>query len=446
MKLGPFNLTRSRPRGVRPEIPSAVPGSNIFPGPSQWGEISLPNPSAQVVKGLPAASRARYLISNAVAQMAPMQLWTPDGFIADNPPTIITRPNSTYQTFDFMQMAVDLAITHGNFLALQADFDSNGYAQQLVPVPHGFWLAYYDGAGYLVFSVNGELYSRDEVFHVRANAEPNQPMGVGVVTQFRRALGQALDQQNFAADTYRSGSIPAGTIELNLPEIDQTQADLVTGQWLTNHAGGRAPAVLPNTMKFVPISWSPEDMQFLQAREFTIAEIAHMFNLHPTDLGAALSGASMTYANIEQHQQARLVDSYASWMLRFEQEFSDLVPGLGSAKLVPDNLLRTDSKTRAEVDQLEIANETTTVDEARKRKGKRPLPVPKTPCPTCGTPVSASAMPAHTAAHAAATPIAPPTANGAATGDVLTEVDGVPKPEAVPDDPNISTTPVKVKI
>lgn len=438
-------LSRFRPRGTRPELPAAAPGSSIFPGSGQWGDIPLPLASTSTVLGIPAANRAKSLISNAVAQMAPMKLWGADGFIADNPPSIITRPNSVYTCFDFFAMATDLAIMRGNFVGILADFDSKGYAQQIVPVSPGFFLAYIDGAGYTVYSIAGHgVLSRDQVVHIRANGAPQQPMGIGVVEQFRRSIGQALDEQNYAADTFRSGAVPAGTIELDMPEVSKAQADFVQAEWLTNHAGGRAPAVLPNTMKFTPTTWTPQDMEFLQSREFTVATIAHMFNLDPTDLGAAMSGASMTYANIEQRQQQRITDTYAPWMLRFEQEWSDLVPGGNTAKMCPENLLRTDSKTRAEVQQLEIGNEVLTVDEARKIQGKKPLPKPKVVCTTCGASVSESKMPGHMAAHAAVTPVAPGGGNAAApdAADELTAATAQPNP----DDPNISQTPIKVKV
>lgn len=380
-------LRRARPRGTRPEIPQAVGGTQ-FTGPAQWGAIDLPNPSVTIVAGLPAASRAVNMISNAVASMAPLELWTPDGYVADKAPSIITRPNATFTTFDFIDMAVQQAIMHGNFIGLLADFDFDGWPQQIAPVPAGYAMVYYDQAGYLVYDIGGRVYSQDEVFHVRANCAPNVPMGVGVVTKFRRAIGQALDQQNFAADTYRSGSIPAGTIELDMPEVDEEQAQAVTSQWIENHSGGRAPAVLPNTMKFTPTTWTPEDMQFLQARQFTVGEIAHMFGLSPTDLDAAMAGTSTTYANIEQRQTQRITDSYSPWMSRFEQAFTDCIPGGNEAKFCVEKLLRTDSKTRADVDQLNIASGVTTADEARKRDGKRPLPKPKPAAvPVAGPPV-----------------------------------------------------------
>ncbi len=421
-----FDRFRARPRGIRPELPSAAPGTSMYPGLGQWGDIPLPNPSSTTVLGLPAAGRAVNMIANAVAQMSPMELWDSEGFRLDKAPSICTRPNVTFGCFDFFAMATQVAVVHGNFCGIKADFDPNGYPQQVVPVQNGMFYCYFDQAGYLVYSINGRLYSRDEVVHIRANAAPAQPMGVGVVTQYRRAIGQALDQQNFAADTYRSGTVPAGVIHLDLPEVDDTQATSVQTQWLTNRGGGRAPAVLPKTMTFEPLAWSPEDLQFLQARQFTVAEIAHMFNLDPTDLGAALAGSSLTYANIEQKQQQRIVDTYAPWMRRFEEEWTDMLPGANTAKMNPDNLLRTDSKTRAEVHQLNIATEIESVDEARKSEGRKPLPPP--PAPPALLP---------------GTPPVPGAPGAVGTADAPL-VAGAPTPVA--GDPNIQATPVKIKI
>jgi len=281
-------------------------------------------------------------------------------------------------------------------------------------------------------------------------------MGTGVITQFRRSLGQALDQQNFAADTYRSGSVPAGIIHVDTPEVDVAQATLAQTQWLTNHSAGRAPAVLPNRMTFEALQWTPEDMQFLEARQFTVGEIAHMFNLDPTDLGAALLGDSMTYANIEQRQVQRTVDSYSQWMRRFEEEISDCLPGSNVAKLVPANLQRTDTKTVAETDQLQVGTSMRSTDELRKRDGIRPLPhpepgtimhdgtlVPHIP-PKPGSPEHLAILKA-SAPAAADGPLGPdgkPVVGGVA--DAQDTGGGVTKPTVIPGT-DITETPAKVK-
>src|SRR5689334_14420492 len=119
--------------GRRPAEPIQPKGAISWGGPVQWGPIPLPDFSAQTVLGLPAANRAVTMISNAVASMAPMRLWTPDGYISDQAPNIIVRPNSLYTTFDFFAMLVQEVIVNGNFLAVQADFDVKGYPQQVVP-------------------------------------------------------------------------------------------------------------------------------------------------------------------------------------------------------------------------------------------------------------------------------------------------------------------------
>lgn len=414
-------FNRARPRGSRPEVPSPIPGG-VFPGGSQYGPFELPTLSTQVVQGLPAADFALHMVSNAVASMTPLQAWTPDGYIADTTPNILKRPNANYGVFDFFEMATRSVVMHGNFLGLHCDFDDQGFPNQMHPIPKGMWFAYVDGAGYQVYSILGEAYSREEVFHVRINNTEGFPMGIGVVEKFRRSLGAALDEQNLVADTYTTGKTPSGIVTLtDMPEVDPAQAQTVQDSWVAARAaGGRAPAILPATMKFEQLQWSPLDAQFLESRQWTVGSIAHMFGVQPEDLGAQMGATSMTYANIEQRGQERLTVSIMPYARRFEDEFTDwCLPGGNSAKCVPANLLRSDSRTIAEVEQLEIGNETLTPAEARKRRGLKPIPAPK-PAPVA----------------------VPDGATAAGAADQL----GAATAQPDPIDPNISQTPIKVKI
>ena len=435
MKLGPFNITRTRPRGLRPAQPSAVPGSNVFAGQSQWGDIPLPGVSDTVIKGLPAANRALNLIANAVASMSPLELWTPDGYISDDHPNLITRPNVTVGTFAFWWALVAELIMHGTFLGLWADYDSNGYPQQVVPVPHGFGYGYLDEFGYMKFYINGQEYDREEVCYIPINnASSLQVMGTGVVTQFRRQMGAALDMQAYAADLYRTGTVPPMSITMvDETELTDEQARVVVDQVIANHATSAAPLVLPSTMKAETLKWTPEDLQFLAARQHTIGEMAFIFNLDPADLGAAMSGSSaITYQNREQLTQSRIVDTYWPLARRISEEFSDQLPSYQTCQFNPDNLLRTDTKTHAEVQQIEIGTGTLTVEEARKAKGRKPLPKAKSVSPAVeGSPEEEAAeTPAEEAAEVAAGTEVPNAAP--------------PKPAPVPGT-HIEETPVKVK-
>lgn len=367
-------LLRARPRHMRDELPYPFP--NVYPTPQSWGPTrALPVTEMQVL-GLPAAWRSVNLIANGLAMMAPPHAMQDDVTVMSPTPAIVERPNVTMTAVEFWHQAASVALVRGEYVGLQADFDPNtGYPNQVVPVPPGLTFCYYDAAGYAVYSIGGTLYSAEQVCHVRWLTWPGSPRGIGPVEVCRRGFNHALEQQHLAADTYARGSVPAGVIEVPLPNPDRTQTEDVQSQWIENHGSQRKPAVLPQGWSFTPLSWSPEDAQFLESRAFTVAEIAFMFGLDPTDLAASIAGSSsaITYANVEQRQIARNVEAYGPWMLRFEQAWSDMLPGRQQVKFRPELTMRLDAKTRAEVHALNLDTGVETEDEARAAEGKPPL-------------------------------------------------------------------------
>jgi HK97 family phage portal protein len=128
-------------------------------------------------------------------------------------------------------------------------------------------------------------------------------------------------------------------------------------------------------MDFTPISFSPEDASFIESRHMTVAEMSFMFGLDPSDLSATIGGISQTYANIEQRSIERITNSYGPWMRRFEQSWSDLIPGGNYVRFTVDNLLRTDAKTRAEVHEINLRTGIETLDEARATEHKKPIEI-----------------------------------------------------------------------
>ena len=364
------------PRGVRPDVP--YPFGQLLPMPTQFGPTVPPTVTDFQTFGLPAAWRAVNLIANGVAQMAPLKCFGPDGIKVLDTPPVAARPNSTITSYAFWHQAVAIAIMRGNFLGILADFDDLGYPRQVVPVPPIISYAVYE-AGRTVFYIGGVAYQSHEVVHVPGFLVPGSPWGLGVVGNFRRSIGIALEEQHMAADTYHRGSVPSGVITTDRPRQSSEQAEEVQSQWIQAHGSGqRKPAVLPAEWKFTPLSWSPQDAQFLQSRQFSIVEIAYMFNLDPSDLGAALDsgkGGSITYANIEQREISRTADAYGPWMRRFEEAWSDLIPGGNMVKFQPTNYLRLDAETSATVHQINITTGMETLDEARAQDGKPPFPI-----------------------------------------------------------------------
>lgn len=368
--------------------------------------------------------------------MSPLSGWKPDKVTQIDDKPIWTRPDASMCCFDFWHSAVVTALIRGNFFGIKTDYDATGFPQQVIAIHPSYCQVYLGGNGFLVYVINGKQYDADEIVHVRGFTLPNTPRGLGVVENFRRQIGQMLDEQNMAASTFQEGSVPSGVLQFDKPVIDKDVAQQVKDQWVENHGKGqRAPAVLPSSMTFMPLTWTPQDAEFLASRQFSVAEMALMFNMDPSDLGAAIGGTSITYQNIEQREVARITDTYGPWMRRFEEAWSDMVAGGNYVQFNPANILRTDAMTRAQVHQLNIATSVETVDEARIADGKPPL------------------TKAQIAALNPPPPPPPPGAPGA-NGNSAVGPDGQPvptdpladasKPVAIPNT-HISETPFKVK-
>jgi HK97 family phage portal protein len=375
----PADLARAaQPRGLRPEQPIPYGTAAQFVGAAnRFGPTPLLNVSEPQVLGLPGAWRAVNLIANGVASMGPFKGYGGDGITPMDPqPQVCVRPNVTMTWEEFCSMAVASAITRGNFVGIGADWDPNTfYPRQVIPAPVDIVQCFYDADGYLRYTIGGKEYSPLDVIHVRGFTLPGNPWGLGCVEVFRRDFGRLLEEQHYAADTFHRGSVPPGILETPRPRYVDGEAKDVQAQWVEEHgAGQRVPAVVPQGWKFTPISFSPLDMQFLQSRQFSIAELAFMFWLDPTDLAASISsGGNMTYANVEQREISRVTDAFGPWARRFEQSWSDLLPAGNIARLVPEQRLRMDAKTRAEVDALEIDARILAPSEAREARGKLPL-------------------------------------------------------------------------
>lgn len=323
--------------------------------------------------GLPAAWSAVAKISNAAAQM----LRSADVYLDGDQvevPQVVRRPNYGYGPFSFYKEIVSTALVRGNWVALLTAFDAAGYPTALAPLPVDAVNCYVDTAGYVVYEIAGVQYSPDEVAHVRLGVtQPGNPWCIGVIEAHRRGISGQLDQQGMAIDVFRTGAVPSGvvTLDADMPTSDQVTA--VKESWVGALDGKRTVAVVGKRMTYQPVDWSAEDAQFIEARQFSVAEMALIFGLRPEDLGATIGGSNTTYGNRTDDALQRITDAYMPVVVPIEEAFDDLLPEGMTIKANAEALLRSSTKERYEIHEIAQRIGLQTANETREIEGRAPL-------------------------------------------------------------------------
>ena len=189
----------------------------------------------------------------------------------------------------------------------------------------------------------------DEVFHIPGMGF-NGLIGFSPIAMAKNAVGAAMAVEEYGAKFFANGAQPSGVLEhpgtiKNPEKLRETWQSTFGGSGNANKT-----AVLEEGLKYVPISISPEQAQFLGTRKFQLNEIARIFRIPPHMIGDL---EKSSFSNIEQQSLEFVMYTLNSWLCRWEQAMhrSLLLPNQKSEyfwKFNVDGLLRGDYKSRME--------------------------------------------------------------------------------------------------
>lgn len=335
--------------------------------------------------GLPGVWRAAMLVAEKIGSLP----WDAYRERAGKPveklatPPLLDRPNPNETRMStFSGWALDL-LMHGNAFGVIAARDRLGYPTAITPVEAQFVsvgrvkpqdnIALPTGSIY--YLVGDQIFAPDEIIHVKGPAAPGCLRGMGVLENHFNPLRLAQDLEHQARSVSTSG-VPTGLLKVT--NSDATTDNLKTTKTLWEESQRtRGVAVLGPSMDFVPLAWSPSDSQLVEARKFSLVQIAHMFQLDPYWLG--VSGDSNTYANTEMKSIDLVKFSLSGHLARFEQTLTQQLPAGTYVKANLDALLRGDTQSRYVAYQTAIAAGFLTVDEVRALEDMAPLASPASP-------------------------------------------------------------------
>ena len=334
-----------------------LPSRGLTPQPLT-GPISV---TEATTLSIPAAYRCVQVISDTCASLplhavrGKMQLdRTPD--VLDHPDPSETRMSTLAAVF--VSLLID-----GNAYLLVGNRDSLGFPRSFVVLAPGA-VGISSQGGVKVYTVAGQQYGSEDLLHIRGLTLPGHDLGLGVLEMQRRALGLAIAGEDYAAELYVDGAVPAGVLSTDA-ELTQDEADALRNRLVARHGGRqRGPAILQGGMSYQALSFSASDLELVESRRYSAQMICTIFGV-PSYLVGVGSTDSRTYANAQD--DARFFSTYTlrPWLTRVEAALSTLLPRGQSAKFNLDALLRADTNTRYAAHAQGLAAGFLTVDEVR---------------------------------------------------------------------------------
>jgi len=211
-------------------------------------------------------------------------------------------------------------------------------------------------AGEPVYTVTGpkgeqSRHGADDVLHVRAMGTDGL-RGLSPIRQCAVAMRVAQGGGDFMDSYIAHGARPSGVLKVGAG--GREGANELREGFSAQHAGAKnmhRVAVMAGDVEWVPISPTLEDLEWVEQRKLSTAEVARIFRVPPRMIGAATADPQ-TYANVESAMVEFVTYSLRPQLVLVEQAISndrDLCRSGQYVEFLIDALLRADSATRAQV-------------------------------------------------------------------------------------------------
>lgn len=281
---------------------------------------------------IPTVWQAVKVISGDVGQL-PLSRYRTDGNngrIHDKDPLMEVRPNNSMTPLKFKETLQAHALILGNGYGLINRTSRRGRIGEVFVLDPRKVTPDHNSQNELIYKYhdvkpNGdiidEIYNPRDILHVRGLGYDGL-MGYSVVALARECFGMAKAAENHGATFFKNYATPQGILKFPGGKPKQETVEQTREDWTKMQSGEDRHKVgmLWGGAEFTPLSFTNEEAQFLQSREFQRTEIASWFNLPPHKVGD-LSRA--TFTNIEEQNRDYLTTSLMYWLVTWQEECTD---------------------------------------------------------------------------------------------------------------------------
>lgn len=204
-------------------------------------------------------------------------------------------------------------------------------------------------------------------------------IGYSPIDLARNILGLLDATEEFGAKYFERGSRSGGVL-VHPGQLSPKAKENIRQTHERDNAGlenAHRITILEEGMKFVPTTIPPNDAQFLETRKFQVIEVARFFRMPAHKIGEM---ENATYSNIEQQTIDFITDCIMPYILKIEHELNRKLWVTKEmkkrfyVKFNLKNLLRGDSKQRAEFYGALLDRGAITRNEVRGWEELQPIP------------------------------------------------------------------------
>lgn len=340
-------------------------GNELFPPKTSAGVSVTQESSLKLISVYACVT----LIADAISSL-PVDLLRRQGserVEVDRKPMWLERPNPDQTWREFIDRLMHSLLVAGNAFALVTARDRLMFPSELYVIHPDEIQVRRQGNGpkEFLWGPEGRVFSHysaarpdGEMVHVMGHSADGL-VGLSPIDQARQAIGLGLAMEETGGRFFGNGSQVSGVIEMptgSNPTEDQMKT--LREQWARKYSGTKnawKPVVLANGAQWKPITIPNDQAQFLESRKFSVAEIARLYRVPPHLVGDVERSTSWG-TGIEQQGIGFVTYTLNPWIVRLEDQLSQLTPRGQFVRWNVNGLLRGDMASRFTAYQTAITN------------------------------------------------------------------------------------------
>jgi HK97 family phage portal protein len=260
----------------------------------------------------------------------------------------------------------------GNFIGVIRELDGNGKPALIEPHASSECSIKTNGGKIIEYRIGQEKYQPGQIWHERQYSIAGSPLGLSPIAYAAYTLGEYKSIQDFIIGWFNGSAEPRAMLRNTERPITEDEALLQKESWMASKAVDE-PFVTGSDWEFSMVAAERASADWIKGMELNVVDIARFLGV-PSDLiDSAVSGQSVTYANITQRNLQFLIMNLGPAIARREYGLSNLLAKPRYVKLNADALLRMDATARAELLAKKIASRQLAPSEARAYEDNPPF-------------------------------------------------------------------------